>query len=68
MSFLLWFVETVPDKFFPELKCPLGKPLGPPQLVPGTDWAYSRRFEYASVDADLSNHKATKVTWHNCAI
>jgi hypothetical protein len=58
--------QTVPDGFFPELACPLGRPLGPPQPVAGTDWAYVREFENATVAADLSNHTATSVTWHNC--
>jgi len=58
--------QTVPDGFSPELACPLGRPLGPPQPVAGTEWAYVREFENATVAADLSNHTATSVTWHNC--
>ena len=58
--------RSVPDGFFPELKCPLGKPLGPPVAVPGSKWEYTRDFEHAAVVADLSRHAATKVVWHSC--
>jgi hypothetical protein len=60
-------LQTVPDAFFPELECPLGKPLGPPRAVgAANEWAYAREYEHATVAADLSNHSATRVVWHDC--
>jgi hypothetical protein len=58
--------QTCPSIFFPELKCALGKPLGPPAKVPGSKWAYTRSYEHAAVHADLSNQTATRVAFTSC--
>ena len=58
--------QTCPDQFFPELKCPLGKPLTPPQKVAEAEWEYIREYEHAKVFVDLSNQSATKVVFSSC--
>lgn len=55
--------QSVPTNFFPELDCPIGKPLTPPTKVPGTSWQFTRLFEHAVVHADLANQSATRVTF-----
>jgi hypothetical protein len=52
--------STIPHGFFPQAKCALGKPAGPPKRNPGT-WTYSREYEHASVYVDLNNRTASRV-------
>jgi hypothetical protein len=47
-------MQTVPEAVFPELKCPLGEPLGPPKQVAGTAWGDSCEFAHAMIAAGLS--------------
>eukprot|EP00035_Acanthoeca_spectabilis_P027367 m.466307 g.466307 ORF g.466307 m.466307 type:complete len:416 (+) comp25097_c0_seq1:51-1298(+) len=56
--------STVPPDFFPEARCPLGPPLGPPIQVSNTK--YTRSFEQASVVVDLSDRTASRVTFTAC--
>jgi len=58
--------HTTPDNFYPELKCPLGPPLGPPERVTPQGWQFVRQYQHATVKADLSNQHATHVVWHKC--
>lgn len=55
--------STVPAGFYTEAKCPLGKPLGP---ATRSGLTYMRKFEHASVFADLSNRTASKVVFTSC--
>jgi hypothetical protein len=54
--------STFPKEFFPQTKCALGAPAGPPtkSSAPGT-WIYTREYEHASVYVDLDNRTASKV-------
>jgi hypothetical protein len=55
----------VPDDFFPEAKCQLGEPQGPPTRKTGT-WTYTREYEHASVFVDLTNRTASRVHMRRC--
>merc|ERR1711988_1621756 len=50
--------SQIPPGFFPQAKCELGPPVGPPARVPGT-WTYTREFAHASVLVDLNNRTAS---------
>jgi len=52
--------STVPQGFFPQAKCTLGAPAGPPTRVQGT-WTYTREYAHASVFVDLNNRTASRV-------
>ena len=56
--------HTCPDGFYPQLKCPLGAPLGPAAKV-GSTWRYmyQREFGSATVTVDLHDRAATGVQW-----
>ena len=51
---------TAPDEWYPELKKPIGKPLGA-AVKHGT--VYTREFEHATAFVDLSDRRKSKVTW-----
>ena len=53
--------SQIPHGFFPQAKCALGAPTGPPKK--GADWTYTREFTSASVFVDLKNRTASKVTF-----
>jgi len=60
--------HTCPDEFYPELKCPLGQPLGPPKEVSLNNkggYRYSREYEHATVFVDLNDKDWTFVSWHS---
>ena len=52
--------SQVPAAFFPQAKCALGAPKGPPARKAGT-WTYTREYEHASVFVDLNNRMACRV-------
>ena len=52
--------SDVPAGFFPQAKCALGPPKGPPARKAGT-WTYTREYEHASVFVDLTNRTACRV-------
>jgi hypothetical protein len=52
--------SDVPPDFFPQAKCALGAPKGPPVRKAGT-WTYTREYAHASVFVDLSNRTASRV-------
>ena len=52
--------SDVPDDFYPQAKCALGSPKGPPTRKAGT-WTYTREYEHASVFVDLANRTASRV-------
>lgn len=68
--------HTCPDDFYPQLKCALGAPEGPPQRVNSTSsslidddsddgsWKYTRKFAHASVHVNLEVREETKVVWN----
>ena len=59
--------SDVPTGFFPEAKCELGPPQGPPTRKAGT-WTYTREYEHASVFVDLTNRSACHVDFKgSCA-
>ena len=45
---------------FPQAKCALGLPKGPPARKAGT-WTFTREYEHASVFVDLTNRSAGHV-------
>jgi hypothetical protein len=53
-------LDGVPLQRYPDLKRPLGKPLGA-ATKKGT--VYVREFEHASAFVDLSDRRKSKVTW-----
>lgn len=57
--------SSVPTDFFPQAKCALGAPRGPPARAPGT-FTYTREYEHASVFVDLQNRTASRVDFKNC--
>jgi len=52
-----------PAEWFPDLKKPLGAPLGPRKLVGPYVW--TREFEHASVRLDLLKRNTSAVTYHD---
>ena len=54
--------SDVPSEFFPQAKCALGKPKGPPVRNAATS-TYTRKYEHASVFVDLTNRTACTVTF-----
>ena len=52
--------SDVPPNFFPQAKCQLGLPKGPPTRLEGT-WTYTRKYEHADVFVDLTNRTACRV-------
>lgn len=54
--------SDVPDDFFPQAKCALGAPKGPPVRKLGS-WTYTREYEHASVFVDLTNRTACHVSF-----
>ena len=52
----------MPDDFFPQAKCALGAPKGPPVRKLGS-WTYTREYEHASVFVDLTNRTACHVSF-----
>jgi hypothetical protein len=52
--------SDVPQDFFPQAKCQLGAPAGPP-VRKGDTWTYTRAYEHASVFVDLTNRTACRV-------
>lgn len=50
-----------PDEWYPALKKPTGKPLGPRRRIAGTVWA--RDFEKVSVRVDLGNFSEVSLVW-----
>ena len=55
---------SCPDDFYPALKYPTGKPLGPRKLVPGgTGHKWNREFEKCSVTVDLANFNDVSIIW-----
>ena len=52
--------SDVPAGFFPQAKCALGLPKGPPARKAGT-WTFTREYEHASVFVDLTNRSAGHV-------
>ena len=54
--------SDVPSDFFPETKCALGAPKGPPIRNPGS-WTYTRLYEHASVFVDSNNPTACRVNF-----
>ena len=55
--------SQTPHGFYPQAKCALGAPAGPPQRI-GTTWKFTREFAHASVYVDLSNRTACRVDFH----
>ena len=52
--------SQIPHEFFPQAKCALGAPAGPPIRAAGT-WIYTREYAHASVFVDLNNRTACHV-------
>ena len=52
--------SDVPADFFPQARCALGPPKGPPAREAGT-WTYTRDYAHASVFVDLTNRSACRV-------
>ncbi|BCX49619.1 hypothetical protein HAHE_35270 [Haloferula helveola] len=57
-----WGLETGPLMDYPEMKKPLGKPLGERRRPDPHSWVFLREFEHASVRVDLEK-KEGSVTW-----
>jgi hypothetical protein len=58
--------SQVPHGFFPQTKCQLGAPAGPPKRV-GETWTYTREYAHASVFVNLDNRTASRVEFKgNC--
>lgn len=56
---------AAPVEWFPDLKKPLGKPLGPRvETAPGS-YVWDRQFEHASVHLDLNQPNASKVVFNS---
>jgi hypothetical protein len=51
---------VAPDEWYPDLKKPIGKPLGLAEKVGST---YTRRFEHATAFIDVLDRRKSKVTW-----
>jgi hypothetical protein len=49
-----------PTGGYPQARCQLGAPAGPPSRKAGT-WTYTREYEHASVFVDLNNRTACRV-------
>lgn len=49
-----------PDEWYPDLKRPIGRPLGPAVKAGAT---YTRRFEHATAFIDLTDRRKSRVTW-----
>lgn len=58
-----WKLEDGPLVDYPELKKPLGKPLGEFVRPDPAGWTFTRSFEHAEVKVDLEKKKAT-IDWH----
>ena len=56
----------MPEAFYPEAGCALGKPAGPAMRVNGSTATFRRRFEHASVFVDLNNRSACRVDFAGC--
>jgi hypothetical protein len=52
--------SETPEGFYPQAKCALGAPVGPPKRITGT-WTYTREYAHASVFVDLTNRTASRV-------
>jgi Hypothetical glycosyl hydrolase family 15 len=57
-----WTVQNGPLVDYPELRKPLGKPLGEPVRVDPAGWNFTRSFEHADVRVDLDRKNAT-INW-----